>query len=332
MSNQEQHRRELPPTVEADVATAVHVLKTTMSERLRHLERAYGEMEAHIQEVWGEALDLFDLAVAEATAIGARFIEQYQDQARVSDDSVFSVLMAVHARACRTAHAIGRLMRAGYAMDALARWRTVHELAVVAHLVHKHGRPLAERYRMHETIADAKWAEVYNEHAATLGWEPLDEQYVATLRLQRDELLRRFGKAFRTDYGWAAAIRPDNPAFEPKLTDLEKEAGLEYARPYYALSSHDIHPGVKGLVLNEYDAGEETTMLVGPSVLRLGAPGHATLISLVHCTTMLLASRRDGEGLLPAAVLRRVADEAIAAFHATETRQAEEPLDGHQLW
>ena len=54
---------------------------------------------------------------------------------------------------------------------AMARWRTLDEIAVVSFFVQKHGEDLAERYTVHQHIESWKAAERYNECRERLGYD-----------------------------------------------------------------------------------------------------------------------------------------------------------------
>ena len=60
-------------------------------------------------------------------------------------DYVFEALSRLLARACRIAEEVLVLLKAGYGQGALARWRALHEVAVVADLIAENGEDCAER-------------------------------------------------------------------------------------------------------------------------------------------------------------------------------------------
>jgi hypothetical protein len=101
----------------------------------------------------------------------------------------------------------------------------LHELAVVAYLLGKNGRDLAERYLLHQTIQEAKDAEDYQRHCEALGYEPLSDEEMARLR-ERQQLIERFGRAFKNQHGWASELfdQSENPNFR----ELEELAGMEH--------------------------------------------------------------------------------------------------------
>ncbi|NJM53745.1 MAG: hypothetical protein HC846_10380 [Blastocatellia bacterium] len=70
----------------------------------------------------------------------------------------FEVLLSLYARACLVSSEILVLLKAGFPDGSHARWRTLHEIAVVAMFIEKHGKEVAERYLLHEYVEDYKGA------------------------------------------------------------------------------------------------------------------------------------------------------------------------------
>lgn len=72
-------------------------------------------------------------------------------------DYLFEALTGLHARACRVAVEIHHLLAGGFPMGALARCRTLHEIAVTMMILADFGcmdehPDLAERFLLHEDI------------------------------------------------------------------------------------------------------------------------------------------------------------------------------------
>ena len=131
---------------------------------------------------WNEALDLFDAAIILTREAGDRFLKKYRTKTKKEEKPLFEALVEVHMHACQTAAAISVLLKSGFARDALARQRTLHELAVVASLLKEHGPSLAERFLAHETIETCAAAEQYEQSYLRLGLEPPDPDNLAKLQ------------------------------------------------------------------------------------------------------------------------------------------------------
>ena len=76
-----------------------------------------------------------------------------------------------------------------------------------------------------------------------LNVEPLSKETLDSLKVQRDELIARFGEAFKSDYGWASSAIGSN---HPTMSDIERHVQLGHMRPYYRMASDNVHPNSHG--------------------------------------------------------------------------------------
>jgi hypothetical protein len=251
--------------------------------------------EARLAHRWLDALVLYESVLVASQEMGSEFAQHHRDGAVEEQDLVFEALVRLQARACLTASEILSLLRSGYPFGAHARWRTLHELAVVAGLIARSGREVAERYLLHQGIQEAKDADDYQKYAERLGYEPFREDEMQAHRKLWAELIERFGRPFKNPYGWAVPLFEGNS--DPKFRDLEKLAGLDHLRPHYGWASHRVHAGAKGAALNIVSRGPESAYLTGPTNAGLADPGHGALISLLQVTTdLILFGRPSAEG------------------------------------
>src|SRR5262249_39653980 len=151
-------------------------------------------------------------------------------------------LRLLHARACLVASEMFALLRTGHPWGSQARWRTAHEVAVVSVFLTDADRETASRFLDHRGVLAARDADEYQEHAATLGFEPLDDDEIGTIRRRRDELLAKYGPPFKGDYGWAAsALGRARPTF----ADLVRRVELQHANPMWRLATRHVHADSK---------------------------------------------------------------------------------------
>lgn len=140
---------------------------------------------------------------------------------------------------------------------------------------------------------------------------------MAWLRAERQQLIERFGKLFKNQYGWASELFDQNE--NPNFRELEELAGMEHMRPHYGWASHRVRAGAKGAALNVLHRGPYSAMLAGPTNWGLADPGHGTLVSLYQITTSLLLFGRPGLEDEPMRIailraLKKLVDEAGEAF------------------
>ena len=190
-----------------------------------------------------ELLDLLDLSIALNIEAGAEFNRKFRDEAVGSGDAVFEALTRLHARGCQVSGEVLAPLHAGFADGAHARWRSLHEMAVVASLIQEHGQELAERYLLHETMQQYKLDREYHKYSDQLDHEPPSKESSDQIKVQRDKLIARFGKAFDGDYGWASSAIGSNP---PTMRGIEKHVQLDHMRPYYRMTSDNVHPNSHG--------------------------------------------------------------------------------------
>ncbi|MGH2699429.1 MAG: DUF5677 domain-containing protein [Actinomycetota bacterium] len=256
---------------EAAKPIAEELKRTSYRMVLEHQAIRRG-LEARLAHRWLDGLVLYESVLVASQEMGSEFAQHHRDGAAEEHDLVFEALVRLQARACLTASEILSLLRSGYPFGAHARWRTLHELAVVAGLIARSGREIAERYLLHQGIQEAKDAEDYQKYAERLGYEPFPADEMQAHRKLRAELIERFGRAFKNPYGWAVPLFEGNT--DPKFRDLEKLAGLDHLRPHYGWASHRVHAGAKGAALNIVSRGPESAYLTGPTNAGLADPGH----------------------------------------------------------
>ena len=282
-------------------------LKRDAPEMISSRKKQRQSFEADLVRLWRKPLDLLEMIVAIAYEAGDDFNRKYRAEPSQANDCVLEILTRLHARACQIASEVLVLLRAGCADGALARWRTLHEIAVVAFFIESEGGDIAERYLRHEVIESYKGAKQYQEHCEALGFEPIPDQELAQMELACEGLKARFGKGYAQDYGWAA------PAFggqAPRFIDIERKVGLAHLRPFYKMACHNVHAGPKGVFFRlGLSPGHARILLAGPSDAGLADPAQGTAISLDQITTTLLSTKPSVDSLVVSRLLMKLAGE-----------------------
>ena len=244
------------------------------------------DFETGLSEKWGKALDRLELFVLFVADIGDDFNKRFGAEAKVAVDRVFEALTRLHAKACTTAFEVLTLLRAGFADGAQARWRSLHEIAVFSAFIRDHGQETADRFLLHDVIDQYKLAIGLNKFAERLGEDQIAVDNLAKLKIQRDELIGKFGAPFGNEYGWAA---PELRSERPSIALLEEKVGLDHWRPQYRTASDNVHPSAHGIYVRlGLPWHLKPVLLAGPSEMGLASPGHSTAISLSQTTTALL--------------------------------------------
>ena len=309
-------------SLDVTVPDVVMRLMRTAPRMLRRSRRIQRRFERRLRRHWGAALDLFYAVTVCAEEAGRDFDTRHAPAAAGRDDFLFEALTGLHARACRTAVEVYHLLCSGLPMGALARCRTMHELAVTAMVLAEYGTEdrhadLGERYVLHADVLTWSDAKTYQEHCTALGYQPFGEAEMAEMQNQRDALVDRFGRSYGSEYGWAAhLVGVQRPTFR----GLEQLAELSHLRPHYRRASHEVHSDAKGWALNVYERGGISYRSTGVTNVGLADPGHMALISLQQSLVSLLFSAEDisPRDLLAAKAVQGLVDHAGDAFERGE--------------
>lgn len=314
----------IPEVVTEMAEPVLGQLRTDAPSMLRDRRAQRLLFESNLASVWHKPLDLLEMFIAIALEVGEEFNGEFRATAAAEQDCVFEVLTRLHARACQIASEVLVLLESGHADGAHARWRSLHEIAVVGFFVKLHDNAVAERYLLHDGVESYKAAVQYQEHCSTLGYEPLSQEEFDEIKANYGSLINRFGTPYKSDYGWAASALGNK---RPTFRDIEKEAGLDHLRPFYKLASHNVHANPKGVFfkLGLYP-NSGNILLAGPSNTGLADPGHGTAISLGQITVALLTTRPNIDRLVACEVLMKldpeIGKEFLAAQKSLENQEA----------
>ena len=136
----------------------IDMLTTMLAERmLEKTDAAVADQragQARIARRWGTALDAYYMVTLGAAELGALAA---QPRPQATFDSVSKALILLQAQACQTSFEVHALLTAGFPGGAYGRYRTLHELAVIAALMSQYGRrpghaDFADRYLGHTHI------------------------------------------------------------------------------------------------------------------------------------------------------------------------------------
>ena len=298
--------------VQAKVKERLQVIRSRAPAATEETKRARVRFEEALSEYWGEPLDLLELFIQAVTEAEMGFIGSFHDDAVASKDEVHNALTRLLGRGCLVARAILALLRGGYADDAHARWRSLHELAVTAIVISDNGQELAERYMLHAAIERQKLASELQKFESFTGINTIPPEDFEKTQTEGDRLVKRFGKSFGKDFGWAACLFSGTA---PTMREIEERVGIGYLRMLYRLSSHNVHANAQDTIyklgLNLYD-GE--AHLVAPSMMGLGIAGQSTAMSLCLIALALLSTKPTEDNQVAMGILEHLAKEAGEAF------------------
>ena len=187
-------------------------------------------------------------------------------------------------RACQVTDEILCLLENGFADGAMARWRTLHEIAVVAAVVLQHGNEITKGYIDHQAVESKRALDKYNASAPSLGYKPIPARQQAKIAKAYDQAMATYGKPFKGDYGWAARhLNKDRPTF----SDLEAAAGRAEMRSHYQMGNDNVHAGIKSMYVRLGLIGDYEGLLAGRSNAGLTEPGQNAAHTLTQVAVLI---------------------------------------------
>ena len=286
-------------------------LKANGPAMLRERRAMIAAFERRLYKTWRRPLDLLEMLIVASAEAGESASAQWPWKESKDRSLVFDVVRRLQARACQVACEVLTLLKTGYAPAAHARWRTLHETAVTAAFIAKHGKPAAERFLAHEHVEAKKAARQYQRYTRRLGQVRYSLKEMATFRRRHRAKLKKYGPQFKDDYGWAAVTLGVKRA---TFADIEKDVGLDHMRPYYKMASYPVHATVKAIRFSLALAPGQDLLLTGPSNLGLTDPGHGAAIALAQTTITMLTMLPTSDSISVSQVLLSFADEIGQAF------------------
>lgn len=296
--------------------------KETAKRTVRDLKRAWPGVSAHreyereqfldaLHSWWRKPLALLRmlqvLAVEEAQDVGRRMRRSRAKKNLAKRDVQFRL----HVRICQVADEILTLLESGFADGAMARWRTLHELVVVALLIFDNDDDLAQRYLDHEYVEAWRAAELYQRTRVPIGDEPISEREMAAIKNDRDAMVAKYEKSFAGHYGWAAHhLNEKAPTFE----HIEEAAGRVDLRSHYKMASYNVHAGPNGIAFRHSAGGDANRNPAGASMYGLEEAGVNTAHALSQAMMVLNQAHQRVADHVKGWSILMIRDETVRAF------------------
>ncbi|OFV80041.1 MAG: hypothetical protein A2Y78_14645 [Acidobacteria bacterium RBG_13_68_16] len=301
--------RDLCDAVAADLLVT---LTNTWPREATHQQREERQFRSALHRKWDVPFRLLGMLITIARGIGGTLNGELRDEGDPKLLNTVEVLTRFQARACQVASEILTLLQGGFADGALARWRTLHEISVLAVFVHAHGESAAESFFAYQPLEKARAAEEYQRSCAALGYESLSRAELESISKRAELAWRRFGRHSKEDYGWAAPFLAKD--CRPSFRALQESVGLRHLRPFYKMASDNVHTTPKGLAFALGLVCDERFLLAGPSTVGLADPGQLTGLSLSHVTIILLGLRPTLDSAVASKIVLKLVGEVAEAF------------------
>ncbi|MGH8049421.1 MAG: DUF5677 domain-containing protein [Arenimonas sp.] len=275
-----------------------------------------------MEERWGEGLGYLRMLLTCSRDIGRETLQRHNRSKSKQHIHRRWVLLRLHARACQVTDEILCLMENGFADGAMARWRTLHELSVVAALIANGDEDLAERYILHDAVELKLQADDYDATQVPLGSARIGKRIRRAIEKQYQAVFNRFGKPFTNPYGWAAKhLNQKKPTFK----EIQIAANHASMNSYYKLASFNVHAGARSLFFNLSSMGDSGIVFAGRSNAGLVDPGERAAQSLAFITGLYVGETTDLDRIFELSCLLEVRDAVARSLQkASETLLNEE--------
>ena len=314
--------KSLTQAMDGDVDTRLHEIVETISpmflnslyaslpSSLQDWQKSQRKFEKRHYRLWKQGLDQLEMLIVIAHESAECFVadlcSHFEGQASTEETLRFDTLVRLHVRACRISRAVLCLLKSGYADDAMARWRSVHEIAVISLFLSQSPLNLTIRYLDHAAVERWKSAKQYQQHCLALGQEELTQENLNTCRHDFDAVVTKYGDEFENEYGWASRQLSKH---RPSFYDIEASLDMSHWRPYFKMACHSVHAGSQGLVFSLGDDDrEEMLLLAGASTFGICDPGHCTATALTLASVALFTARPNLDSLVACQMLQDICE------------------------
>jgi hypothetical protein len=289
---------------------------------LRRLRIERQRFNNYNNKIWGKALSQLEMLIDISLDTGILFDQKFRPLAVEENDIVFEALTRLHARNCQVSSEILTLLRSGFADGAHARWRTLHEISVIALFISHHDNELAQRYLVHSIVADYRRAVEYRKYSDALSYAPMSDDIFNELKHRYEAALDKYGTNFKNDYGWASVIlNKDKPTF----ADIEESAGVLHMRPFVKLAHMNIHAGSTGITFRLGSPPDNPNLSVaGSSIYGIGEPAQNTAYSLELFTEAFLLRKPNIENMGFVLAFRQLMQEVMWEFDKVMEKQEQD--------
>jgi hypothetical protein len=279
-------------------------------QMIREHYRLGRRFERRLYDRWRDGLDQLKMLTVIASEAGEshlgelnnRFEHKSGDETERNRD-LAEALVGLHVRAVRIASEILCLLKGGFADGANARWRSLHEIAMVMMFLRERGNDAAYRYLRHANVSRYRASNQYQLHCTRLGYDPIAPEEMSKHEANFRNAVSQFGNDFAGDYGWAAAALNKR---RPTFADIESSLNSQHWRPHFRLACQSVHPDSQGMVFSLGIPGGG--ICAGASDAGLADPGHSAAISLLLASTAFLTFCPTIDSLVTCGIMQLLTD------------------------
>ena len=319
-------KNELPSVAQEGVTEGAKIVTKRLTEEWPkqkiHEKNSMQGFRDRLDLPWHKGLDPLRMLLTCAREISGMFGCSLERSKAKRGIARRRVLMLLHMRACQTTMEIVTLLENGLADGALARWRTLYEMDIVAVLIYMYGDEIAKRYLDHDAVAMKRFVDNELRFHGGVSRPSISRRIQKELDSDFRAVVTEYGSDFGSSYGWAAHhLNQRNPTFQM----LEKAAKNASLPPAYKWASFKVHAGVAGLIRNLGNPTEQFVALAGASNAGLDEPAISTAYTLTQITSLLYGTTTKLEKLIELSTLCILRDRVeVACTKVARTLEKEE--------
>jgi hypothetical protein len=306
----------VPVLAERIAKTTLMGLRKNWTDEQRLQQEDLSGFRTRMDETWGKPLGELRMLLTIAREWCGEAHRESANAESMDKSSLRRLMVRFLVRSCQVTDEIICLLENGFADGAMARWRTLHEIGVVAAVISKYGEDCAERYYAHQAIESKRAMTKYLACYKYLGYRPLGIRTMKKIEKRYASAISKYGKSFKSDFGWAAHHFKNQA---PTFADLEAGAGYAHMRAHYQMGNDNVHAGIKSMysrlgLLTDYDS-----LLAGRSNAGLTDPGQNTAHTLTQIAALVCISPKLDD-LVTAKIMEKLRDGIPQAFGVADSR------------
>jgi hypothetical protein len=302
------------PVIIDDISTKILMhIKSNFAALVNSRSRSYNSFSRRLGMRWKIPLDNLQCLIA----VTDEFAEGYLAEQRnyLNTNILPQIFCRMMGKANQIAKEIHVLLKNGYADGAIARWRSLHELSVISMFICEQGHETGQMYVDHELIEKYQAIVSHNIHCDKFGEYPIAQDVVNLYKQSYEDLLRKYGNEFKSQYGWA--IKATNNK-HPTFREIEEKVKYDMNRPFYKTASANIHISAYGVHNSLGLFSPDSVIVGGPSNIGLSTPGKLTCNSLALTAFSITIFNSTLDFNIACKVISDLANEAMDSFLETE--------------
>ena len=270
------------------------ILKT-IPDILPHIQSDISEFVERNIYYWQKGLNLLEVLNSVNLEIGESTWKEW-DIENTNEEHKREVLRRLHVKSCQVVAEIICLLKNGFADGALARWRTLHEIATFMFVISDNNEQLAERFIDYYKVERYNSLVVYEKRRPVLGYKPIDKKHISRIENDYKVVQEKYGSEFSKAYGWASKIITKKGRIN--FYDIENKVGMGKNKPFFKMACDRIHLSCGSIFSSLGNEFDDSIVLAGPSNTGLSTPAILTAISISQIISALTTAFKSKYDLL----------------------------------